>query len=47
MENLTLSGNRVEDDKINKLINQIIKKFNLVAIMAKNDKLDSRVIDQI
>lgn len=45
LENLILSGNKVADGEINKLINKIIRKLDLIAIVIENDKVDSEVVD--
>lgn len=46
LENLTLINNRVEDSEVDKLINWIIIKLDLIAIIVKNNKVDSGVVDQ-
>lgn len=43
LENSALLDNQVKNNKINKFINQIIKKLNLIAIAVKNDKVNSLV----
>lgn len=39
MENSILSGNRVKNNKVDKVTNQIIKKLDLTAITVKNDEI--------
>lgn len=46
LENLTLSNDRIKNDKVNKLINWIIRKLDLIAIAFENNKIDSGVVDQ-
>lgn len=38
---MTLSGDEIENNKVNKLINWIIKEFDLIANVIKNDEFDS------
>lgn len=42
LKNSTLLDDEVEDGKINKLINWIIKKLDLIVIAVKNNEIDSR-----
>lgn len=41
LKNSSLSNNKVKDSKIVKFINQIVGKFNLIAIIIKNIEFNS------
>lgn len=45
LENLTLSNNRIKNGEVDKFINWIIRKLDLIVIVVKNSKVDSRVVD--
>lgn len=41
LTNLTLSNDKTKSNKVDKLINFIIKKLDIIASVVKNNKVDS------